>query len=173
MNNFKEGLKNIRAFAFDVDGVLARSEVLLHPGGDLMRTMSTKDGYALQYAVKRGYPVAIITGGNTDSVGLRFRGLGITDIYLGSNDKKEDFNDFIYKYDLQAGEVLYMGDDLPDYEVLKMAGVPCCPADAVEEIKSLAHYISPFKGGTGCVRDVIEQVLRLHGRWMDADSFTW
>jgi 3-deoxy-D-manno-octulosonate 8-phosphate phosphatase (KDO 8-P phosphatase) len=173
MNNFKEGLKNIRAFAFDVDGVLARSEVLLHPGGDLMRSMSTKDGYALQYAIKRGYPIAIITGGNTDSVGLRFQGLGITDIYLGSSDKRDDFNDFIFKYDLQAGEVLYMGDDLPDYEVMKMAGVPCCPADAVEEIKLLAHYISPFKGGNGCVRDVIEQVLRLHGRWMDAESFTW
>lgn len=173
MNNFKEGLIRVKAFAFDVDGVLARSEVLLHPGGDLMRTMSTKDGYALQYAVKRGYPIAIITGGNTDSVALRFRGLGITDVYLGSNDKKNDFNDFISKYHLQADQVLYMGDDLPDYEVMQMAGIPCCPSDAVEEIKSLAQYISPHAGGRGCARDVIEQVLRLHGRWMDADSFTW
>jgi len=173
MNNFKEGLIGVKAFAFDVDGVLARSEVLLHPGGNLMRTMSTKDGYALQYAVKRGYPIAIITGGNTESVAQRFRGLGITDIYLKSTDKKNDFNDFIAKYHLQAGQVLYMGDDLPDYEVMQMAGIPCCPSDAVEEIKSLAHYVSPHVGGCGCVRDVIEQVLRLHGRWMDADSFTW
>ncbi|MEZ5072562.1 MAG: HAD hydrolase family protein [Bacteroidales bacterium] len=173
MTNFKEGLKSVKAFAFDVDGVLSRPEVYLHPGGELMRSMNTKDGYALQYAVKRGYPVAIITGGKTESVGVRFRGLGITDIYLGSTYKPDHFTDFLYKYGLEAADVLYMGDDLPDYEVMKMCGVACCPADAVEEIKALAHYISPFPGGTGCARDVIEQVLRLHGRWMDADSFTW
>ncbi len=173
MTNFKEGLRSIKAFAFDVDGVLSSPQVLLHPSGDLMRTMNTKDGYALQYAVKRGYPIAIITGGNTESVGLRFRGLGITDIYLGSSYKLEDFNDFIFKYDLKPEEVLYMGDDLPDYEVMTKVGVPCCPTDAVEEIKSVAHYISPHKGGCGCARDVIEQVLRLHGRWMDGKTFAW
>ena len=173
MTNFKEGLQKIKAFAFDVDGVLSSPEVYLHPTGDLMRSMNTKDGYALQYAVKRGYPIAIITGGNTESVALRFRGLGITDIYLASSYKTEDFNDFIFKYDLSPEQVLYMGDDLPDYEVMKKVGVPCCPADAVEEIKSVSHYISPYGGGKGCVRDVIEQVLRLHGRWMDGQSFTW
>ncbi len=173
MTNFKEGLRSVKAFAFDVDGVLSSPQVLLHPSGDLMRTMNTKDGYALQYAVKRGYPIAIISGGNTESVGLRFRGLGITDIYLSSFYKLEDFNDFIFKYDLKPEEVLYMGDDLPDYEVMTKVGVPCCPADAVEEIKSVAHYISPCKGGAGCVRDVIEQVLRLHGRWMDGKYFAW
>ncbi|MFH0757246.1 MAG: HAD-IIIA family hydrolase [Bacteroidota bacterium] len=173
MTNFKEGLQNIRAFAFDVDGVLSSPLVYLHPNGELMRTMNTKDGYALQHAVKRGYPIAIITGGTTESVDLRFRGLGITDIYLGSGYKPDDFADFICKYDLRPEQVLYMGDDLPDYEVMKQAGVPCCPADAVEEIKSVAHYISPFSGGNGCVRDIIEQVLRLHGRWMDGESFIW
>jgi 3-deoxy-D-manno-octulosonate 8-phosphate phosphatase (KDO 8-P phosphatase) len=173
MTNFKEGLKEVKAFAFDVDGVLSNPEVYLHPSGDLMRSMNTKDGYALQYAVKRGYPIAIITGGNTESVAVRFRGLGITDIYLSSSYKPDDFNDFIFKYDLTPQQVLYMGDDLPDYEVMKKAGVPCCPSDAVEEIKSVAHYISPFGGGKGCARDVIEQVLRLHGRWMDGESFTW
>ena len=173
MTNFKEELKKVKAFAFDVDGVLANPEVYLHPNGELMRSMNTKDGYALQHAVKRGYPIAIITGGKTDSVGDRFRGLGITDIYLGSSFKIDDFNDYLFKYDLQAEDVLYMGDDLPDYEVLKKAGVPCCPADAVEEIKSVAHYISPHAGGKGCARDVIEQVLRLHGRWMDGESFSW
>jgi len=173
MTNFKEELKKVKAFAFDVDGVLASPEVYLHPNGELMRSMNTKDGYALQHAVKRGYPIAIITGGKTDSVGDRFRGLGITDIYLGSSFKIDDFNDYLFKYDLQAEDVLYMGDDLPDYEVLKKTGVPCCPADAVEEIKSVAHYISPYAGGKGCARDVIEQVLRLHGRWMDGESFSW
>jgi len=173
MTNFKEVLQKVKAFAFDVDGVLSSPEVYLHPTGELMRSMNTKDGYALQYAVKRGYPIAIITGGNTESVALRFRGLGITDIYLASSHKTDDFNDFLFKYNLTSEEVLYMGDDLPDYEVMKKVGVPCCPADAVEEIKSLSHYISPFGGGMGCVRDVIEQVLRLHGRWMDGQSFTW
>jgi len=173
MTNFKEELKKVKAFAFDVDGVLANPEVYLHPNGELMRSMNTKDGYALQHAVKRGYPIAIITGGKTDSVGDRFRGLGITDIYLGSSFKIDDFDDYLFKYNLQAEDVLYMGDDLPDYEVLKKAGVPCCPADAVEEIKSVAHYISPYAGGKGCARDVIEQVLRLHGRWMDGESFSW
>ena len=173
MTNFKEELKKVKAFAFDVDGVLASPEVYLHPNGELMRSMNTKDGYALQHAVKKGYPIAIITGGKTDSVGDRFRGLGITDIYLGSFFKIDDFNDYLFKYNLQAEDVLYMGDDLPDYEVLKKAGVPCCPADAVDEIKSVAHYISPYAGGKGCARDVIEQVLRLHGRWMDGESFSW
>jgi 3-deoxy-D-manno-octulosonate 8-phosphate phosphatase (KDO 8-P phosphatase) len=173
MTNFKEELQKVKAFAFDVDGVLSSPEIYLHPTGELMRSMNTKDGYALQYAVKRGYPIAIITGGNTDSVALRFKGLGITDIYLASFHKIDDFNDFIHKYDLAAEEVLYMGDDLPDYEVMQKAGVPCCPADAVEEIKAVSQYISPCGGGKGCVRDIIEQVLRLHGRWMDGQSFTW
>ncbi len=173
MTNFKEGLQKVKAFVFDVDGVLSSPEVYLHPNGELMRSMNTKDGYALQHAVKRGYPIAIITGGKTDSVADRFRGLGIRDIYLGSSNKIDDFNDFLLKYKLQNKEILYMGDDLPDFEVLKKVGVPCCPSDAVEEIKSVAHYISPIAGGKGCARDVIEQVLRLHGHWMDSESFDW
>lgn len=173
MTNFKEGLRTVKAFVFDVDGVLSSPQVWLHPSGDLMRTMNTKDGYALQYAVKRGYPIGIITGGNTESVAMRFKGLGITDIYLGSSYKLDDLKDFLFKYDLKPEDILYMGDDLPDYEVMTKVGIPCCPSDAVEEIKSVAHYISPFAGGKGCARDVIEQVLRLHGRWMDGESFSW
>jgi 3-deoxy-D-manno-octulosonate 8-phosphate phosphatase (KDO 8-P phosphatase) len=173
MTNFKEGLQQVKAFAFDVDGVLASPKVYLHPSGELMRTMNTKDGYAMQHAVKRGYPIAIITGGRTDSVGERFKALGITDIYLGSTYKKDNFNDFLYKYQLDPADVLYMGDDLPDLEVMKLTGIPCCPSDAVEEIKAVSHYISPFSGGEGCVRDVIEQVLRLHGSWMDGETFSW
>jgi 3-deoxy-D-manno-octulosonate 8-phosphate phosphatase (KDO 8-P phosphatase) len=173
MTNFKEGLQQVKAFAFDVDGVLSSPKVYLHPNGELMRSMNTKDGYALQHAVKRGYPIAIITGAKTDSVALRFKALGITDIYLGSSYKKDDFNDFLNNYRLAPAHVLYMGDDLPDLEVMKMAGISCCPSDAVEEIKLVAKYISPSPGGDGCVRDVIEQVLRLHGCWMDGETFSW
>lgn len=172
-DNFKEDLKRIRAFAFDVDGVLSDPNVLLDANGDLLRTMNTKDGYALQYAVKRGYPIAIITGGRTESVADRFSKLGIEDIYLASSDKMRDYEEFREKYELEREEILYMGDDLPDYEVMKATGVACCPADAVEEIKAISVYISHIRGGAGCVRDIIEQVLRLHGRWMDGEAFTW
>ena len=173
MTNFKEDLQRVKAFAFDVDGVLSNPKVYVHPDGELVRTMNTKDGYAIQYAVKRGYPIAIITGGKTESVGKRFRNLGLTDIYLGSYQKVDDFEDFIAKYGFDAEDVLYMGDDLPDYNVMKKAGVACCPSDAVEEIKSISDYISHLPGGEGCARDVIEQVLRLHGRWMDGEAFVW
>ncbi len=171
--NFKEDLRNIKAFAFDVDGVLSNPEVYLSAEGELLRSMNTKDGYALQYAVKRGYPIAIITGGRTESVGVRFRTLGITDIYLGASNKMDDFEDFRFKYHLEPEEILYMGDDLPDFEVMKICGVACCPSDAVEEIKSISAYISHLSGGKGCVRDIIEQVLRLHGRWLDGEAFSW
>jgi 3-deoxy-D-manno-octulosonate 8-phosphate phosphatase (KDO 8-P phosphatase) len=173
MSNFKEELRKVEAFAFDVDGVLSNQTMPLHPGGEPMRTVNIKDGYALQLAVKKGYPIAIITGGKTDAVKKRFESLGITDIYLGSYIKKENFEDFIYKYDLDPENVLYMGDDLPDYEVMKMVGLPTCPADAVTEIKQISKYISNLNGGEGCVRDIIEQVLRLHNKWMDGDAFHW
>ncbi|MFO7934402.1 MAG: HAD hydrolase family protein [Bacteroidales bacterium] len=173
MTNFKEGLRRVKAFIFDVDGVLSSSRIFLHSDGDLMRTMNTKDGYALQHAARRGYPVAIITGARSESIPLRFKRLGITDVYLSSSDKMMDFQDFLQNYDFEPGDILYMGDDLPDHEVMKKAGIACCPADAVEEIKSVAHYISPHNGGEGCVRDVIEQVLRLQGRWMDGEPLHW
>jgi 3-deoxy-D-manno-octulosonate 8-phosphate phosphatase (KDO 8-P phosphatase) len=173
MTNFKEDLQQVKAFAFDVDGVLSSPKVYVHSDGDLVRTMNTKDGYAIQYAVKRGYPVAIITGGKSESVALRFKNLGLQDIYLGSANKVSDFEDFVTKYGFKAEDVLYMGDDLPDYHVMQNAGVACCPSDAVEEIKAISHYISHLSGGEGCVRYVIEQVLRLHGRWMDGEAFVW
>ena len=171
--NFKEDLQKINAFLFDVDGVFTNSNVYLHPGGDLMRSMNIKDGFAIQYAVKKGYLVGIISGGDSESVRARFQKLGIIDIYLKSSDKKNDYMDFILKYSLKDDEVLYMGDDIPDYEVMKRVGFPCCPADAVEEIKSLSKYISDKNGGQGCVRDVVEQVLRLQGKWMHNDAFHW
>ncbi len=173
MNNIKKLMQSVKAFVFDVDGVFSSTSLMLHPSGDLMRTMNIKDGYSLQFAVKKGYPVAIITGGNTESVRIRFERLGVVDVYMSSIEKPKDFHDFISKYKLKPSDTLYMGDDLPDFEVMKKVGLPACPADAVPEIKSIAKYISERKGGDGCVRDVIEQVLRMQGKWMDSDAFSW
>lgn len=173
MTNFKGDLRKVKAFIFDVDGVFASSKVLLHPDGELMRTMNIKDGFACFYLVKKGIPVAIITGGNSESVRKRFETLGIKDIYMKSSDKLKDYQDFINKYRLKAEDILYMGDDLPDYPVMKEVGFPTCPADAVEEIKAISSYISDKDGGEGCVRDVIEQVMRLNGQWMEGEAFIW
>ena len=174
MKNFKENLKNIKAFAFDVDGVLATNSVVLYPNGEPMRMVSIKDGYALQHAVKKGYPVAIITGAKTEAVRIRFAGLGVTDIYLASCYKMKDFEDFATKYDLSFSDILYMGDDIPDYHIMKACGFPCCPSDAAPEIKEISCYISPKEGGMGCGRDVVEQVLKAQDKWMDDDdAFGW
>ena len=166
MSNFKEELSKVKAFVFDVDGVLSDAKIYLHPDSELMRSMNIKDGYAIQYAIRKGYPVCIITGGNSAAVADRFKYLGVSDIYLKSRNKAEDLKDFLSKYDIEIDNVLYMGDDLPDYLVMKEVGFPTCPSDAVEEIKSISMYISDKSGGEGCVRDVIEQVLRLQGKWM-------
>ena len=164
MDNFKERLKDIKAFVFDVDGVFSEN-IVLHTNGDLMRYMNVKDGFAVKTAVDKGFIVAIITGGNSDSVKSRFNGLGVTDIYLKSHDKMDDFTDFYMKYGLKPEQILYMGDDIPDYEPMKASGLATCPADAVEEILNVAHYVSDKEGGKGCVRDVIEQVMRAQSVW--------
>jgi len=165
LDNFKERLKEIKAFVFDVDGVFSNN-VFIQSDGELLRTMNTKDGFALHHAVnKHSFVAAIITGGNSESVKTRFQSLGLTDIYLKSPNKLDDFEDFISKYDFKPSQVLYMGDDIPDYEVMTKVGIPTCPSDASEEIKSISVYISDKKGGEGCVRDVIEQVLRAQGKW--------
>ena len=167
-------LSKIKAFAFDVDGVLSCETITMHPDGEPMRTVNIKDGYALQWAVKMGYKVAIITGAKTQSVYVRYGGLGITDIYAGAAVKTESFSDFLSRYNLAASQVLYMGDDIPDFEVMRLCGLPCCPADAAPEIKEISLYISPLRGGYGCVRDVIEQVMRVQERWMQhSDAFGW
>jgi len=171
MSNFKEDLMKVKAFAFDVDGVLSAQIIPMHPSGEPMRTANIKDGFAVQLAVKLGYPIAIITGGNTKAVRIRYENLGVKSIYMGASEKMTHFNDWLEKNDLKAEEVLYMGDDLPDYPVMKRVGIPVCPSDAVEEIKSLCKYISDRKGGEGCVRDVMEQVLRAHGKW--ALDYKW
>ena len=165
MSNFKEDINNVKAFIFDVDGVFTDSQLYLQTDGSLMRSMNAKDGYAVKYAIKQGYIVGIITGGVDESLRTRFRSLNVTDIYLGSYNKREDFDDFIYKYDISPENILYMGDDVPDLEIMGIVGIPTCPADAIEEIKSISKYISDKKGGEGCVRDVVEQVMRVHKKW--------
>ena len=172
MLELKKKLQNIKAFAFDVDGVFSREMLILTDGG-LVRQMNPKDGYAVQYALKKQFPVAIITGAACESIRQRFGMLGITDIYQRSADKLADLEDFRLRYGLRPEEVLYMGDDLPDYPVMQAAGVSACPRDAAEEIRAVADYVSGRDGGAGCVRDVIEQTLKLQGRWMDADAISW
>ena len=167
MANFKEKLNQIKAFVFDVDGVFTDGKIYLEPGGEFVRSVDMKDGYAIHHAIKQGYIIGIISGGNSEAVRKRFQFLKITDIYMNSKDKKSDFEDFYFKYSLKPEEILYMGDDIPDYEVMKLAGLATCPADAVVEIKSIAEYISNYPGGHGCVRDVIEQVLKLQGKWFN------
>lgn len=173
MTNFKEDLTNVKAFVFDVDGVFSNSIFYLDPNGEPLRSMNIKDGFAVQFAVKKGYPIGIITGGTSVSVKKRFNGLGIKDVYLCCSNKSEYFEDFINKYNLNPDNILYMGDDLPDYNVMKKVGVPTCPSDAAEEIKQISKYISDCKGGNGCVRDVIEQVMRAQGKWLDNEAFEW
>lgn len=174
MRNFFTDLYAVKGFAFDVDGVLSTDSIPLYPTGEPMRVVNIKDGYAMQHAVKKGYPVAIITGGKTDAVKKRFEGLGIQNIYMGSAYKMKDFEDFLEKNNLKAEDVLYMGDDIPDFNVMKTCGFPCCPADAVDEIKAISCYISNKNGGFGCGRDVIERVLKCQGKWMDdATAFGW
>ncbi|PKP34546.1 MAG: 3-deoxy-D-manno-octulosonate 8-phosphate phosphatase [Bacteroidetes bacterium HGW-Bacteroidetes-15] len=172
MKNFKEQLHKVKAFAFDVDGVFTDGTVVMHPSGELLRTSNTRDGYAVHKAIQQGFPVAIISGGKSESVRERFKGLGVTDIYLGATDKVDALEDFRYKYGIELSEILFMGDDIPDYEVMQRVGFPTCPSDAVPEIINIASYISGYGGGKGCVRDVIEQVLKLNGLWLKDKNFT-
>lgn len=167
-------LKKIRALAFDVDGVLSTNNVILLEGGQPCRTANIKDGYALQLAIKRGIDIAIITGGKSEAVRVRYEGLGIKHVFLGVSVKIKKYEEWLQENHLTDEEVLYMGDDIPDYEVMRRCGCACCPADAAEEIKQIATYVSPREGGMGCARDVIEQVLRAQGKWMtDAEAFGW
>lgn len=173
MTNFKEDLARVKAFVFDIDGVLSMQTINLNTFGVPNRTINLRDGYALQLAIKKGYFVGVISGCNSKEYFRRLRGLGIKDIYLNCRSKSSHFSSFMEKYNLNGSDVLYMGDDIPDFEVMKMAGVPVCPSDADSEIKQISYYISDKKGGEGCVRDVIEQVMRLHNKWMDSDAFNW
>lgn len=173
MSNFKEDLAKVKAFVFDIDGVLSLQTINLNIFGVPNRTINLRDGYALQLAVRKGYRIGVISGCNSREYLKRLKSLGITDVYLNCNTKHEHFISFIKKYNLDPQEVLYMGDDIPDYEVMKIAGIPVCPSDADSEIRQISSYVSDKKGGEGCVRDVIEQALRLHKKWMNSDAFKW
>lgn len=161
LNRFKA----ITTFVFDVDGVLTDGTLLLLEDGQMARRMNIKDGYALQLAIKKGYRVLIISGGSSEAVQLRLNKLGIHDVYLKVEEKTAVLEMYCQQHQLAYDQVLYMGDDIPDYLVMKVAGVACAPSDAAPEIRSMAQYISPFAGGQGCVRDVIEKVMKLRGDW--------
>jgi 3-deoxy-D-manno-octulosonate 8-phosphate phosphatase (KDO 8-P phosphatase) len=168
MSNFKEDLLKVKAFVFDVDGVFTDAMVYCMGDGEQVRATNTRDGFAIRFAQKQGYPIAIISAGkNNTGVIKRLEFLDIKDLYIGSFEKTGALNDFIGKYNFTTDQILYMGDDIPDYPAMIMVGVPTCPADAAVEVKEVAKYISHFEGGKGCVRDVIEQVLRAQGKWVD------
>ena len=169
--NFKELLPSIKAFAFDVDGVLSTQTVPMSADGIPMRTANIKDGYALQLAVKLGFKIAIITGGDSPAIRRRYEGLGIRDIYMGQSTKMGAYTEWRDKNTLTDSQILYMGDDMPDVPLLRIAGVPVCPVDACTDVKQICRYISPFKGGECRVRDVIEQVLRSQSLWGDDHSW--
>lgn len=168
MKNVKEYFNDVDTFIFDIDGVMTPSHILVTTQGELLRPMNVKDGFALKQAIRKGYRVCIITGGNNEGTRIRFQDLGITDIYMGNHFKTEALNDYIQKYNINLEKVLYMGDDIPDVLPMRMVGFPTCPQDAVPEVKKISKYISDRNGGYGCVRDVIEQVMRVQGTWDEA-----
>src|SRR5690606_2989336 len=164
--NYKEYLNHVDTFIFDVDGVLTDGSIQVSTQGELLRTMNIKDGYALKTANQAGFHVCIISGGNNEGVRKRLRDLGITNIFLGVQDKVECLKEYFDIYGIESGTVLYMGDDIPDLYAMRLVGMPCCPQDAVAEIKEISRYVSHRKGGQGCVRGVIDQGLQVQGKWL-------
>ncbi len=173
MANYKEQLHLVNTFIFDYDGVLTDGSIIMTNKGEAYRVSNVKDGYALQLARKKGYRVAVISGARSESMSQRLESLQVTDVFLGVEKKLEVYREYLSRHNLANQNVLYMGDDIPDYEVMLEAGVSACPADAAEEIRRVAKYISHFNGGGGCVRDVIEQVLKVQGKWMNDDAYHW
>lgn len=168
--SYKERLKNIKAFVFDVDGVFTDGSVYLLPEGNMCRVMNVLDGYAVVKALKNNYIIGVITGGNDPMVKHRIHYLGISDYYPKSSNKTIDFQHFTGKYNLPNHEILTMGDDIPDIDILKASGISACPENAVPEVKEICDYISPVQGGKGAVRDVIEQVMKIQGTWNENDN---
>ncbi len=167
-------LNKVKAVIFDVDGVLSRQTITLSSTGEPLRTVNIKDGYAIQLAQKMGLRIVILTGGKTEAVRLRYEGLGVEDIFMGCAVKINVYDEFLTKYSLADEEIVYVGDDIPDYEVMRRCGCPCCPADACSDIKQISVYISSCNGGDGVGRDIVEQVLRAQGKWLsDAKAFGW
>lgn len=174
MSNIPFDLTTIEAVVFDVDGVLSANIIPLYISGEPMRTVNIKDGYAFNLAVRKGLTLGIITGGRTEAVRKRFELLGVQHIYMGACDKKVDFKDFLDKTGLKPEQVAYMGDDIPDFEVMTQVGLAACPADAAPEIRAISRYVSHVKAGEGCGRDLLEQILKAKGLWMDGvEAFGW
>lgn len=171
--SYKELLPNITTLIFDIDGVFTNGKVQILPDGQLIRSFSVKDSYAIQYAIKKKMTIAIITGGNSMPVMDALKSLGVQHIFMESKNKLKVFSKFLHEKEISAEEVLYMGDDIPDYEVMEKCGVAVCPFDASEEIKRISDYVSNKKGGEGCVRDIVEQTLKVQGKWFDHDSIEW
>lgn len=165
MKSYKEIMNDITTFVFDVDGVLTDGMVHVSQDGEILRNMNIRDGFAIKSALESGYNVCIISGGKNEGVRTRLRNLGVTDIYLGSPDKVETFKEYTDIYGIDPSQILYMGDDIPDYHVMKLVGLPTCPQDASPEIKAISKYISHVNGGKGAGRDVIEQVMKVQGKW--------
>ena len=167
-------LENIKGMAFDVDGVLSANVIPLAMDGEPMRTINIKDGYAIHLASRLGLDVVILTGGRTEAVRIRFANLGLKHVYMDSRYKLDVFERFMQETGYRPEEVAYMGDDIPDYEVMQRVGLPCCPSDAAPEIKEISLYVSPCKGGDGCGRDLLEQILKDRGLWMNSqEAFAW
>ncbi|MDE0598610.1 KdsC family phosphatase [Dokdonia genika] len=164
--SYKEYLHDITTFIFDVDGVLTDGKLHITTEGQMHRTMNVKDGYAIKAALDAGYNICIISGGTDEGVRSRLQKLGISDVALGAHNKMEHLEVYLKDKQIAPENILYMGDDIPDYPVMQFAGLPCCPQNAVKEIKDISKYISHKNGGQGCVRDVIEQVLKVQGNWM-------
>jgi len=172
--NLLSSFKTISCFVFDVDGVLTDGGLLVTPDGQWLRRMNIKDGYALQLAIKKGYRILILSGATSDPVANRLSKLGITEIMQGVGDKAAKLRDYMQSHGLAASQVLFMGDDIPDYSALQLAGLPCCPADAVVEVRNICKYVSPHMGGMGCVRDVVEKVMKLNGHWsLETEVRSW
>ena len=168
--NYKEYLQHITTFILDVDGVLTDGTITITTNGDMHRTMNTKDGFALKTAVQQGFNVCIISGGTDEGVRKRLKGLGITDIHLGTHNKDEVMDEYLDINNISREQVMFMGDDIPDLHVMQQVALPCCPQDAVPEIKEISRYVSHKKGGSGCVRDIIEQVLKVQGKWLNDEQ---
>ena len=164
--NYKELLKEITTFILDVDGVLTNGKILVTSKGKMLREMNTKDGFIIKYALDKGFKIFIISGGTNKGVKERLKELGIEEIFLGEHTKKDTYDKLIKKYNLKKNEIVYMGDDIPDIPAMKKIGVPCCPNDAVPDVKQISIYISKKNGGQGCVRDIIEQTLRVQNKWL-------
>jgi 3-deoxy-D-manno-octulosonate 8-phosphate phosphatase (KDO 8-P phosphatase) len=164
---FLEKIKHIKAFILDVDGVLTNGMVHVTETGEQLRQFNIKDGYAIQLAVKRGYMIVVLSGSTSKGVKLRLEGLGVKNVFLNLDSKTEAYINFLNSSGLSSDQILYVGDDIPDLAVMKQVGLAVCPSDAAEEIKSVSHYISPKSGGEGCVRDIIEKVLRIQNAWFD------